>query len=119
RAGQSSLAASTSHPGRSPQATGIQRERARATEPATKALAPRVPLAEGVAPVDDGTASADGAPVAASAPPAGMGAGARLEQAASVPRIAATPKRAHDDMWVILLEALGALVALAIIVWWT
>jgi hypothetical protein len=37
-----------------------------------------------------------------------------------MPRIAAIPKpRATNDMWVILLEALGALAALVLIVWWT
>jgi hypothetical protein len=47
-----------------------------------------------------------------------------VEHAASTPRMAAgqarRPKRRKNfDMWVILLEALGALVLLVFIVWWT
>ena len=54
------------------------------------------------------------------------GAGARFEHAASapatVPRMAAHDTRRWrdtNDMWLILLEALAALVALLLIVWWT
>jgi hypothetical protein len=47
------------------------------------------------------------------------GSGARFEHATCAPRIAATPTRRATDMWVILLEALGALVILLLIVWWT
>jgi hypothetical protein len=42
------------------------------------------------------------------------------EQAARLPRIAATVARVHlPDMLLILLEALGALAILVFIVWWT
>jgi hypothetical protein len=55
------------------------------------------------------------------------GAGASrggLLQAASAPRISAGHQRQPEqrnniNMWVILLEALGALVLLVLIVWWT
>jgi hypothetical protein len=50
------------------------------------------------------------------------GAGAcsdTAEQAASAPRIAGHHHLDSIDMWVILLEALGALVLLVLIVWWT
>jgi hypothetical protein len=73
-----------------------------------------------------------GAALAAEAAEAGAGTGSRsggLEHAASNPRIDAdTPCRAlrrfdkprrRFDMWVILLEAIGALLLLALIVWWT
>ncbi|HEX6705142.1 MAG TPA: hypothetical protein VF169_10310 [Albitalea sp.] len=36
-----------------------------------------------------------------------------------MPRIAGPAKRNDIDMWVILLEALGAMLLLVIIVWWT
>jgi hypothetical protein len=51
---------------------------------------------------------------------AGLGAGA-VEQAASVPTISAvnTRRRSVNFMGLILLEALLALVVLALIVWWT
>ena len=51
------------------------------------------------------------------------GAGATsgvLEQAASNPRIAAGSRALRTfDMWVVFLEAFGAVVLLVIIVWWT
>jgi F0F1-type ATP synthase membrane subunit c/vacuolar-type H+-ATPase subunit K len=57
------------------------------------------------------------------------GSGGGLLQAASAPRIAAAVQRNRRAigafegsrlvMWVILLEALGALVLLVAIVWWT
>lgn len=57
------------------------------------------------------------------------GSGGGLLQAASAPRIAAAAQRnrrvigafegSRLVMWVILLEALGALVLLVAIVWWT
>jgi hypothetical protein len=54
---------------------------------------------------------------------AGISSGGKAH-AASTPRISAGqkrwPARGNDlDMWVILLEALAALVALLLIVWWT
>jgi hypothetical protein len=53
----------------------------------------------------------------------GSGSGVTKEQPASPPRIAAAvharPRLRIIDMWVILLEALGAVVALLFIVWWT
>jgi hypothetical protein len=48
------------------------------------------------------------------------GSGGDDEQAASNPRITAHRlPRKSIDMWVILLEALGALALLVLIVWWT
>ena len=49
------------------------------------------------------------------------GAGSRgaLAQPASPPRISAAKHRENVTMWVILLEALGALALLIFIVWWT
>jgi hypothetical protein len=41
------------------------------------------------------------------------------EQAARLPRISATPPRAHPDMLLLALEALGALLIFVFIVWWT
>jgi len=57
----------------------------------------------------------------------GAGAGGDtggIEHDTSTPRIAATASAHHPDieartMWLILLEALGALLLLAFIVWWT
>ena len=47
--------------------------------------------------------------------------GIGVEHAASTPRIAVHPARRtnFNIMWVILLEALGALALLVLIVWWT
>jgi hypothetical protein len=47
--------------------------------------------------------------------------GGGAEHAASTPRIAGHQRRRGNDcdMWVIVLEALGALVLLVLIVWWT
>ena len=41
------------------------------------------------------------------------------EQAASVPRIAASTPRCHYSMLLLILEALGALLIFVFIVWWT
>jgi len=85
-----------------------------ATRPALDAAA----LVEGAEPAFG--AVAVGAAVLDAPPVSLRVAGATFEHAASVPRIAAVPRlRATDHMWVILLEALGALVALVLIVWWT
>jgi hypothetical protein len=55
-----------------------------------------------------------------------IGGSGTLPQATSVPKIAADARRRQrertgkrTDMWVILLEALGALLVLVAIVWWT
>jgi hypothetical protein len=55
---------------------------------------------------------------------AGVSRGGAVEHAASTPRIAAGRQRLpalrnFDNMWLILLEALGALAILVAIVWWT
>jgi hypothetical protein len=51
---------------------------------------------------------------------AGAGAGGNgVEHAASAPRIAGHHRRNNVNMWVILLEAFGALALLLLIVWWT
>ncbi|WP_161547556.1 hypothetical protein [Escherichia coli] len=42
-----------------------------------------------------------------------------MEQATRLPRIAATPPRAHPAMILLLLEALGALLIFVFIIWWT
>jgi hypothetical protein len=73
-----------------------------------------------------------GIDIAAGAPgPASFGPGpcnGGLAQAASNPRIAADSTRRAEarfrhrrtfDMWVILLEAFGAMALLILIVWWT
>jgi hypothetical protein len=52
----------------------------------------------------------------------GAGSGGRIgvvEQAARVPRIAASPPRAHHPMLLLILEALGALLIFVFIIWWT
>ncbi|HWI11705.1 MAG TPA: hypothetical protein VNU48_10275 [Burkholderiaceae bacterium] len=57
------------------------------------------------------------------APGTSTGAGARgggLEQPASNPRIAAGSSALRTfDMWVLFLEAFGAVLLLVLIVWWT
>jgi hypothetical protein len=58
----------------------------------------------------------------AGAPVRDSGDGPRLEHAPSAPRIAAIATQTRQEnftMWLILLEALGALVVLVLIVWWT
>src|SRR5438270_845962 len=71
---------------------------------------------------------AEAAPAAApgAAGGSGSGPGGAVAHAASTPRIAGhhalrrpAPRWNCIDMWVILLEALGALVLLVAIVWWT
>jgi len=64
--------------------------------------------------------------VAASGGGAGAGSGCDTggaEHEASTPRIAATASALHFNefrgMWLILLEALGALLLIVFIVWWT
>ena len=47
----------------------------------------------------------------------GCGGNGTLAHAASVPTIAAV--QGLNPMWLILLEALGALAILVLIVWWT
>ncbi len=42
-----------------------------------------------------------------------------MEQATRLPRIAATPPRAHPAVILLLLEALGALLIFVFIIWWT
>ena len=52
----------------------------------------------------------------------GSGGGGRTAQLASIPKINAAPRNRNRDtrfMTLILLEALGALVLLLLIVWWT
>ncbi|HEX7435957.1 MAG TPA: hypothetical protein VF308_04570, partial [Caldimonas sp.] len=73
-----------------------------------------------------GAGRAGAAPAPASVGRASIGAGMRcgaLEQAASKPRIAAGRKVLRRPgaftMWLILLEAFGALAVLLLIVWWT
>ena len=41
-----------------------------------------------------------------------------LEQPASAPRMK-NPKARNRDMWLLVLEAVGAVALLALIVWWT
>ena len=48
----------------------------------------------------------------------GMGMGGGSAQPASMPRIAAHWRRG-PKMWLLVLEALGALALLVFIVWWT
>ena len=102
-AGQSSALRSASQPGSSAQRTGTQRERPRTT----------------AGPSGAGAASDAGVLVSG----AGGGSGGGLEQAISEPRIAThsapAALRKRFDMWLILLEALGALLLLVLIVWWT
>jgi hypothetical protein len=66
-----------------------------------------------------GTGGAPGTVGRASSTGAGAWPGGGEAQAASKPRIAAAAQRANAFMWVILLEALGALLILVFIVWWT
>ena len=103
KAGQSSALRSASQPGNSAQRTGTQRERPRTT----------------AGPSGAGAASGIGALVSGAA----GGSGGGLEQASSEPRIAThsapAALRKTFDMWLILLEALGALALLLLIVWWT
>jgi hypothetical protein len=68
-----------------------------------------------------GTGNGLVATVPGAVPGGGTGAsGGGLEQAVSVPRIAgASRRRRMWDMWVLFLEALGAVVLLVLIVWWT
>ena len=102
-AGQSSALRSASQPGNSVQRTGTQRERPRTTAGPS------------------GTAAASGIGALVSGAAGGNGGG--LEQAISETRIAThsvpAALRKTFDMWLILLEAFGALVLLALIVWWT
>jgi hypothetical protein len=42
-----------------------------------------------------------------------------VEHAARLPRITATTPRAHTDMLLLALEALGALLIFVFIIWWT
>jgi hypothetical protein len=64
------------------------------------------------------SAGADGAAEGAGARAGGSGGSGTDAQAASIPTIAAKD-RTRNDMLLILLEALGALVLLVLIVWWT
>ena len=94
---------SASQPGNSAQRTGTQRERPRTT------AAPR-----GASVVS--ALEAEGSGVVG-------GSGGGLEHAISEPRIAThsalAALRKTVNMWVILLEAIGALALLLLIVWWT
>jgi hypothetical protein len=116
-AGHSSALRSPSQPGSSVQRTGTQRARPR-TIAGTSSGACVVAVAPGAL----SSGAAGGA----------EGSGGRLLQAASATRIAAADQRCRCAivafgafegsrlvMWVILLEALGALVLLVAIVWWT
>jgi len=115
RAGQSSLVRSLSQPGSSDQSTGTQRERSRSKAPEGVAeMAPPGVGAEPGAFAGTSTGARSGA---------SRGRGVE-EQAASTPRMSAGHARRaalRDDkaMWVILLEALGAMALLILIVWWT
>jgi hypothetical protein len=101
-AGQANTTWSWLQPGRAAHSTGTQRER---------------------------VCSMTGSDAAATGGAAGVGGsegGGVVVQAESVPRIRALQMlRARDrqsegrDMWLILLEALGALLILIFIVWWT
>jgi hypothetical protein len=111
KAGQSSLPRSASQPGSSAQRAGTQRERARRI----------VPSAIGVAAAGWVTTAAAGL----SSGGAGSSGGA-LEHAASNPRIAAGTQARRRfragrtfDMWILFLEAFGAVLLLVLIVWWT
>ena len=107
-AGHHSPTRSDSHPGRSDQFAATQRERERVS-----------------AGLDGAGAAGGAATVGALSSTGGGGASSGAdEHAASTPRIAAGPilraTRGNDiTMWLILLEALGALVILVLIVWWT
>ena len=123
-ADQSSALRSRSQPGSSLQLAGVQRERARA-----------IGCAEVVAVVVlAGVAVVDGAAAIAVLPPdaagsfglrlsSGAGACVGVEEQATIPRIPAASmlaaQRKAIDMWLILLEAFGALAVLGLIVWWT
>ena len=121
-AGQNSVVRSTDQPGNSAQSAAIQRA--------------------GVGSLTGDTVGAGvgaaGAALAGGLSCAGAGAGAGtggLAQAASIPRINASPACGNDwrkrasgairpnkgsiDMWLILLEAAAALLILVFIVWWT
>jgi hypothetical protein len=65
--------------------------------------------------------AAPGTAAAGAAAGSDGGGGGVVEHAASTPRIAGhRTRRGNDcDMWVIVLEALGALALLLLIVWWT
>src|SRR4029453_10455577 len=98
----SSAVRSSYQPGRLSQSTATQRECARCSEK------------------EDGGAGA-GAGEGAGGPGVGAGAGGgRVEHAAATPRIAGHQRPRNDcNMWLIVLEALAALVLLGLIVWWT
>jgi hypothetical protein len=110
-----------SQPGSSLQVAGIQRARARAIGWATGAI-------------DVAAAGTAGAGMAGAVAGAAVeGLGSRLSSGAggwdgvdeqpAIPRIPAANRlaahRKTTDMWLILLEAFGALVVLVLIVWWT
>jgi hypothetical protein len=130
---QRSTPASPCHPGRSVQATGVQRERGQVS----------TGRGNGETPSGSGVAGADAAGADAAATGSGdwrdpTETGGRsgrsgTAQPTSNPRIAATrielpaslpPAETIRSprtllMWLILLEALGALAILIVIVWWT
>ena len=120
-ADQSSALRSLSQPGSSLQVAGIQRERARAIGWASGGV-DVVTAGAGVA-GSAGTAAGVAVGGRGSRLSSGAGGWDGVDEQPAIPRIPAANKlaahRKTTDMWLILLEAFGALAVLVLIVWWT